>query len=329
MNKVAAFCLGFCLLAHGITAQAAVTIAVKAESTVPGPNLTLGEIASVTGSETDRINLLKGLILGEAPPPGVTGKLTPELLEPRLAATRADFTGIVWEVPKLFSVTTASQFVGGNSIHSAAETYLRRLLEKEGLTAGSEDLTISRLDTALDMRAPTGKLEVVPELFGGIRYHIPTTVIMSVRTDGRTFAKIPVRFEIKRFQKVVIASVAIQSGDQVSRDLVKLERMDVGKLPIGFITYFDEFEGWNAKNQIAPGTVLTENMLIKPMLIRRGDVVRIVARIGQMEVSASGLALSQGGVGDRIRVQNVDTKKYLTGRVQADKSVLVLDDRGG
>ena len=329
MTRVAAFCLGICLLAIATAAQAAVTIAVKAESTVAGPALILGDIAAITGSETERIKHLKSLSLGEAPPPGVTGFLTPELLEPRLVATRADFTGVTWEVPKQFRITTASQFVGGNSLQATAETFLRRLLEKEGLAAGTDDLTISRLDTASDMRAPTGKLELAAELYGGVRYHVPTIVMVSVRTDGKSFAKIPIRFEVRRFQNVAVAAIGLGSGDVVNNTLLRFERMDIGKLPAGYINDFAQYEGWLARNMIAPGTVLTENMIVKPTLIKRGDTVRIVARIGQMEVSAAGLALSQGGVGDRIRVQNIDTKKYLSGRVQADKSVLVLEDRGG
>ena len=39
--------------------------------------------------------------------------------------------------------------------------------------------------------------------------------------------------------------------------------------------------------------------------------------------------LVQGAAGDLVRVQNLVTKKFLTGRVQNDKSVLVLNQPGG
>ena len=39
--------------------------------------------------------------------------------------------------------------------------------------------------------------------------------------------------------------------------------------------------------------------------------------------------MSQGAAGDLIRVQNLTTKRFLTGRVQEDKSVLVLNYQGG
>jgi flagella basal body P-ring formation protein FlgA len=54
-----------------------------------------------------------------------------------------------------------------------------------------------------------------------------------------------------------------------------------------------------------------------------------VARIGDIDVDGGGVAFSQGASGDLIRVQNTITKRILTGRVQEDKSVLVLNQPGG
>lgn len=329
IRRVAVLCLGIGLLVTTGLSEAAVTIAVKAESSVNGPSLTLSDIAVVSGDDAQRVKLLKDLQLGNAPPPGVTAQMTPELLEPRLLATRADFSGITWIVPKLFRIATASQFVSGRSVQDAAESYLKHLLEKEGAGVGSGDLTVNRLDVAQDMRVPVGKLELATELYGQIKYNVPTTVMTIIRTDGRSFNRIPLRFELRRFQNVAVTVNGLAAGDPVTASTLRFERMDVGKLPAGYIADVVPFDGWLLRYAVTPGTVITEAMLVKPLLVRRGDTIRIVARVGQMEVSAAGLALSQGGIGDRIRVQNLDSKRYLSGRIQADKSVLVLEDRGG
>ena len=78
-----------------------------------------------------------------------------------------------------------------------------------------------------------------------------------------------------------------------------------------------------------PGSILSERSLVRPILVKRGENVRIVARIGEIDVYANGVALAQGAAGDLIRVQNTTTKRILTGRVQEDKSVLVLNQPGG
>ena len=78
-----------------------------------------------------------------------------------------------------------------------------------------------------------------------------------------------------------------------------------------------------------PGSVLSERNLSRPILIKRGENIRIVARVGELEVFANGVTFSQGAAGDLVRVQNSVTKRIMTGRVQEDKSVLVLNQPGG
>ena len=64
------------------------TIAVRPESEVKGPWLTLGDIAAVSGDSAERVKLFRELPLGDAPKPGTTEYLTPATLEPKLAANR-------------------------------------------------------------------------------------------------------------------------------------------------------------------------------------------------------------------------------------------------
>ena len=77
------------------------------------------------------------------------------------------------------------------------------------------------------------------------------------------------------------------------------------------------------------GSPIFDRNLVRPILVQRGEIIRIVARIGEVEIAAGGVALAQGAAGDLIRVQNSTTKRFLTGKVQADKSVLVIDQQGG
>ena len=185
-----------CLLCP-VAFAATVTIAVRTESTVAGPWLTLGDIAAVSGEVPERVKELQELKLGDAPDPGTTVFMTPASLEPKLAANRIDFSGISWNVPGQFKITTLSQPVSGRKVADLAREYLTRT---------AQDSTISLLDLPADIQAPVGALELVPELFGAIRFSGPTTVNIAVRTAGRTFMKIPVRFEVRRYLDVVVTA---------------------------------------------------------------------------------------------------------------------------
>ena len=52
-----------------------------------------------------------------------------------------------------------------------------------------------------------------------------------------------------------------------------------------------------------------------PILVKPHDMVRMVAQIGAMRITALGEALQEGRAGQTIRVQNVDSKKIIAARV--------------
>ena len=296
------------------------TIAVRPESEVKGPWLTLGDIADVSGDSAERVKLFRELPLGDAPKPGTTEYLTPASLEPKLAANRVDFAAITWSVPPQLKITTRSQTVSGRQLAEAAQSFLTQT------AAGS---TVTLLDLPTDLPAPVGKLELVPELYGVIRYAGQTTVQVAVRSDGRSFVKVPVQFEVRRLLDVVVATTNLNAGDILTEQSVRLERMDAGKLAAGYLTELDKAIGLQVRYALPPGSVIGERNLTRPILIKRGENVKIVARVGELEVVANGVTFAQGAAGDLVRVQNLVTKKFLTGRVQNDKSVLVLNQPGG
>ncbi|HWR29415.1 MAG TPA: flagellar basal body P-ring formation chaperone FlgA [Negativicutes bacterium] len=297
-----------------------VTVAVKSETKVSGPWVTLGDIAVISGDSLDRVKLLKDLKLGDAPEPGATVFMTPESLEPKLIETHADFSAITWSVPPQFKITTSSQPVSGQKIAELARFFLTQT------ALGS---TVSMIDSPADVQAPVGKLELVPELYGVLRYNGPTTVNIAIRTDGRSFIKVPVQFEVRRYLDVLVAAANLNAGDILSEQSVRLERMDAGKIPAGYLTEINKAVGLQARYAIVPGSIISERSLVRPILIQRGEIVRIVARIGDIEIYANGISFSQGASGDLVRVQNTTTKRFLNGRVQDDKSVLVLNQPGG
>ena len=106
------------------------------------------------------------------------------------------------------------------------------------------------------MQAPEGKLELAADLVGSIRYNQPTTVAVSVRTDGVGFVKVPVQFEVKRYLDVVVATLSMNAGDIVSPQSVRLERMDAGKLPAGYMTELSKVIGQQVRYAVTPGAVM-------------------------------------------------------------------------
>lgn len=63
-------------------------------------------------------------------------------------------------------------------------------------------------------------------------------------------------------------------------------------------------EGMAARRSLRAGEVLRQSMVVTPPLVKRGQQVRIVARVDQVEVSMAGEAMDTGVRGALVRVKN-------------------------
>jgi flagella basal body P-ring formation protein FlgA len=82
-------------------------------------------------------------------------------------------------------------------------------------------------------------------------------------------------------------------------------------------------QGHRLKRSLPAGTALTVDMLVPDVVVRRGQQVTLIAASGPVEIRAQGHALTEGGVADRVRVQNMSSLKVVEGVVESDSVVRV------
>ncbi|AQS40949.1 MAG: Flagellar basal body P-ring formation protein FlgA [Candidatus Tokpelaia hoelldobleri] len=81
-------------------------------------------------------------------------------------------------------------------------------------------------------------------------------------------------------------------------------------------------------NKIARGTLpagrpIKVSMLGDPVLVKRGQMARLVFTSGDLVITAMGMAMEAGSVGDFIKVRNTDSGLVINGTVLDDGSVRV------
>lgn len=136
---------------------------------------------------------------------------------------------------------------------------------------------------------------------------------VGVRCPSTWTVYVPVRV---RFDAKVLVSVrAIGRGETLRTTDFRLETRDLAALPGPAITDASRAVGQQTAVPIGPGAVLTPRMVKQPRLVRRGDRVTILARVGGLEVRSTGEALADGVEGDSIQVRNLLTKKIIQGTV--------------
>lgn len=85
--------------------------------------------------------------------------------------------------------------------------------------------------------------------------------------------------------------------------------------------------GARLRRELPAGAVVAGSDLLRDPVIRSGDTVRAVVRIGGIEIGATAVAVQSGALDEVIRLTNPETRKSLRGRVTGRGEVEVLDAR--
>lgn len=114
--------------------------------------------------------------------------------------------------------------------------------------------------------------------------------------------------------EVLVAAAALPSGRPLAEADLRLERRELAQLGDA-LSDTEAALGLSPRSTLRAGQPLLRSQLVEPLLIKRGEAVRIVARNGGIEVHAGGEALDAGRRNESIRVRNSSTGRIIAARV--------------
>jgi flagellar basal body P-ring formation protein FlgA len=101
---------------------------------------------------------------------------------------------------------------------------------------------------------------------------------------------------------------------------------DVGRMPIEALPDERALAGARVSRPIAEGRPILATMVASTQLVKSGDEVRTIVRIGALEARGAAVAAQSGSLGDEIRVVNVESKRALKARVTGEGEVEVIHE---
>lgn len=195
------------------------------------------------------------------------------------------------------------------SILSSAETYLQSTVQDQH--SGRIKVTLGNLDPRLRLtRCAQGLQAFQPS---GARNSGRTSV--GVRCPDASGWTIYVPAEISVFAKALVAARPLARGAGLTPGNVTLVETDVSRLGHGYLETPADIDGLVTRRPVAAGTVLTSAMIKAPLLVKRGDRVRLVSGEGPIQVEMLGEAIEAAARGDRVRVRALDSKRVVEGWV--------------
>lgn len=207
---------------------------------------------------------------------------------------------------------SAAQFQPLTEVAKAAESFL---LDSGGRQFGD---SLSVEIQAPDPRLRLALCEQPLTVFSAPGSRAFGNTSVGVRCEGLVPWTVYLRARVRVWQEVLVSRGALSRGDALVADDVMLQKMDVSQITGRFLHHSNQAVDLELRRSVAPGVVLTQNMLRRIQVIDRGDRVTLLARVGNLSVRVAGRALAAGAKGDQIAVENIASGRRVQGVVMAD-----------
>lgn len=298
-----------------LQAVAQISVNFQANASVAGPRIVLGDIAVIkpAGAEAQAIAQLP---VASAPAPGKAKELFTVSVINSLR-NRPEATDVDWQGSESIVVQRLGNRVGQDQLQAIIDQFLK---ENSAVLPQTElRFTSMRAPEALIL--PAGKLswKVTPSRPGIIG---SSSFSIAFAVDGKPATTCVARGRLEAIAEAAVAAVTLHKGEVIAEGGIVMKRQDVGGLQKPF-TSKEQLLGMVVARTVNAGTVLEQVHIAQPPVIKGGEMVKILARKGAMQLSTSGLAKTDGRQGEMIQVKNISSNKMIRCRVDGPGVVSV------
>ena len=285
---------------------------------IDGDDILLGKIAGIEGHDPLLTQKLSSIVVARAPLPGESRTLAIKTFKSRLKQNGINLSQLALHIPAKVVVTRNYIEISREKIRTLVSDYILKNIIKD-----NADGSIKDIEVADSLQLPKGRItfKVIPprnrDLFGKIPFSVHFDV------NGKFYKRVWATATVEVMAEVVITTKPVGRHKPITEDDIEMLKMDLAKLPSGVITDPEAVLGKRTKRAIGSKTVLRTDLVELPPLVKRGDVVVIIAESNGLKITALGEVKKKGRLGESIPVMNYDSKKILYGRVLDSSTVKV------
>lgn len=295
--KTLTILLASLLAATFALAETAQPLRALPEVSVRGDSVTLADV--IPGGPAAFAKVL----LGASPRPGGTAKFGAAFVRAK-AAAQVDASGL--EIPEVVVVSRPGRELTREEVEAAVVSAVEKRYGEE-YELKIEQVSLPPMlndgELALDVKLPRGNLPT--------KTSITVDALVDGKVEGRALARVEARHSST--PRVVVLINSIRRGAVVRPNDVELA---YAPTKAGSLTDLDLAVGRAAARTLGPGTVLTADLLASPLLVTKGQTVRLVARVGRVVATSTGKALGSAALGEVVSVENSSSGQVVQGLVK-------------
>jgi len=306
-----------CSLVECTSSLAKTTVSVPDTVRVNVPFIILGKIADIQGDDQELIEKLEAVKLGKAPAAGEMKEISGHSIETKISRIVVDTETVTMHFPETVEVMADGIEISAEKIEGMVKRFI---LKKVPWDSSSVTITVSPVKRIiLDQGTVTYAMSArKKEDFLG-----NTNISLAFLVDGRITKKIQIQTKIAVMQDILVSNRALERHDVIAEEDVRLEQMNLAELKTDVMTDSGEVIGKRVKRTVGVNTPLRLNFLEVPPLVKRGDMVTIVAESDVLKITTKGFVTESGCKGEMVKVINVNSRKELFAKVRDARTVEV------
>ena len=223
---------------------------------------------------------------------------------------------LVLLISALFATTAFATTQSIDEVQTAAEAFVRARLPDSHV---KQFVSAAKLDSRLRVESCTQPLQAFEQSATNLGERVTVGVRCPAANTWTLYVPVSVEVEVP----VLVLRRALARRARVAMIDVEPETRRMPGNAASFVQDAASLQGHRLKRSLPAGTALTVDMLVPDVVVRRGQQVTLIAATGPVEIRAQGHALTEGGVDDRVRVQNASSLKVVEGVVESDSVVRV------
>lgn len=186
------------------------------------------------------------------------------------------------------------------------------------------DISVGNLDSRLRLAQCPVPVEFTPQDPTGLGGNISVKAECAGASGSAIKWAVHLPAQVMIYQQVPVAIRDIARGQRLSEEHLSSATVNVSTIRQGYAADIQAVIGREAKRNIGKGEVFRTAVLDAPTSVRRGEVVSIESIVGGIKVSSTGTAMTDGRLGQKIRVRNESSARIVTGVVRAPGLVQTL-----
>lgn len=216
------------------------------------------------------------------------------------------------------SSATAAEIYNLVQLQQAISQFLAK--EYQRIPHQRIDIQMGNVDKRLQLKPCGTPLEFIPQDPSGLGGNIS----VKVQCSGPTTWAIHIPAQVNIYREMPVAAQDIKRGHLIQPTNLVNALVNISSIRQAFAAEPEAIVGHEARRNIGKGEIFTHARLASPTSVKRGELVALQSVIGEVTVSSSGIAMSDGRLGQKIRVKNASSDRVVTGVVQGPGIVQTL-----